>query len=80
MAHRPNLRHGTLSFSPCLNPPPPPHTPTHPPAGPVLPLKDPTSDMAVIARSGSRLVREVREKKDANKSRWGLSGVLGFRV
>ena len=46
----------------------------------MLPLKDPTSDMAVIARSGSRLVREVREKKDANKSRWGLSGVLGFRV
>ncbi len=37
--------------------------------GPVLPLKDPTSDMAVIARAGSRLVKEVREKKDSGKSR-----------
>ena len=29
-------------------------------AEPVLPLKDPTSDMAVIARQGSKLVKEVR--------------------
>lgn len=29
------------------------------PAGPVLPLKDPTSDMAVISRQGSKLVKEV---------------------
>ena len=28
-------------------------------ADPVLPLKDPTSDMAVIARQGSKLVKEV---------------------
>ena len=28
-------------------------------AEPVLPLRDPTSDMAVIAKSGSRLVKEV---------------------
>ena len=28
-------------------------------AEPVLPLKDPTSDMAVIARQGSKLVKEV---------------------
>ena len=33
------------------------HLPTQ--AEPVLPLKDPTSDMAVIARSGSKLVKEV---------------------
>ncbi|KAL4525772.1 hypothetical protein Ndes2437A_g04207 [Nannochloris sp. 'desiccata'] len=45
--------------------------------GPVLPLKDPTSDLAVIARSGSKLVKEVREKKDSNKSRarfWEVAG------
>ena len=43
----------------------------------VLPLRDPTSDMAVIARNGSQLVREVREKKEKNKSRqrfWELAG------
>lgn len=46
-------------------------------AGPVLPLKDPTSDMAVIARTGSKLVKDVREKKDASKSRarfWEMAG------
>eukprot|EP00889_Picochlorum_renovo_P003148 jgi/Picre1/30178/NNA_005547.t1 len=37
--------------------------------GPVMPLKDPTSDLAVIARNGSKIVKEIREKKDANKSR-----------
>lgn len=45
--------------------------------GPVVPLKDPTSDMAVIARNGSKLVKEIREKKDANKSRarfWEVAG------
>uniref|UniRef100_A0A1D2A9T0 RNA helicase n=1 Tax=Auxenochlorella protothecoides TaxID=3075 RepID=A0A1D2A9T0_AUXPR len=45
--------------------------------GPVLPLKDPTSDLAVIARAGSRLVKEVREKKEAGKSRarfWEVAG------
>lgn len=36
---------------PCTICPPPPD------AGPVLPLKDPTSDMAVIARQGSKLVK-----------------------
>ncbi|KAF6263292.1 P-loop containing nucleoside triphosphate hydrolase protein [Scenedesmus sp. NREL 46B-D3] len=46
-------------------------------AGVVLPLKDPTSDMAVIARNGSTLVKEVREKKDKDKSRlrfWDMAG------
>lgn len=45
--------------------------------GPVLPLKDPTSDMAVIAKNGSKLVKEIREKKDASKSRarfWEVAG------
>uniref|UniRef100_A0ACD5TBN9 Uncharacterized protein n=2 Tax=Avena sativa TaxID=4498 RepID=A0ACD5TBN9_AVESA len=46
-------------------------------AEPVTPLKDPTSDMAIIARRGSPLVREVREKQSMNKSRkrfWELAG------
>ena len=44
---------------------------------PVLPLRDPTSDMAVIAKNGSKLVKEVREKKEQNKSRqrfWEMAG------
>ena len=46
-------------------------------AAPVLPLRDPTSDMAVIARSGSALVKAVRAVKDASKSRarfWEMAG------
>lgn len=46
-------------------------------AEPVLPIKDPTSDMAIIARKGSALVRETREKQNQNKSRqrfWELAG------
>ncbi|KAH7316037.1 hypothetical protein KP509_21G075900 [Ceratopteris richardii] len=46
-------------------------------AEPVMPVKDPTSDMALIARKGSALVREVREKQNMHKSRqrfWELAG------
>ncbi|KAI4999792.1 hypothetical protein ZWY2020_004381 [Hordeum vulgare] len=46
-------------------------------AEPVMPLKDPTSDMAIIARKGSLLVGEIREKQSMNKSRqrfWELAG------
>ncbi|KMT20187.1 hypothetical protein BVRB_1g001940 [Beta vulgaris subsp. vulgaris] len=46
-------------------------------AEPVMPLKDPTSDMAIISRKGSALVREIREKQSSNKSRqrfWELAG------
>ena len=42
-----------------------------------MPLKDPTSDMAIISRKGSALVREVHEKQSKNKSRqrfWELAG------
>lgn len=42
-----------------------------------MPLKDPTSDMAIIARKGSVLVREIHEKQSMNKSRqrfWELAG------
>ncbi|XP_058193067.1 pre-mRNA-splicing factor ATP-dependent RNA helicase DEAH7 isoform X1 [Rhododendron vialii] len=46
-------------------------------AEPIMPLKDPTSDMAIISRKGSVLVREIREKQSSNKSRqrfWELAG------
>nr|CAN71460.1 hypothetical protein VITISV_033508 [Vitis vinifera] len=46
-------------------------------AEPIMPLKDPTSDMAIISRKGSALVREVHEKQSMNKSRqrfWELAG------
>ena len=43
----------------------------------VLPVKDATSDMAMIARKGSALMQEVRGKRDENKSRdrfWEMKG------
>ncbi len=44
---------------------------------PVMPLRDPTSDMAVIARNGSALVKEVRIQKEKTKHRsrfWEVGG------
>nr|XP_036224851.1 pre-mRNA-splicing factor ATP-dependent RNA helicase PRP16 isoform X1 [Bactrocera oleae] len=44
---------------------------------PVIPVKDPTSDMALIARKGSNLVRVYREQKErrkAQKKHWELGG------
>ncbi|XP_017025155.1 pre-mRNA-splicing factor ATP-dependent RNA helicase PRP16 [Drosophila kikkawai] len=44
---------------------------------PVVPVKDPTSDMALLARKGSALVRTYREQKErrkAQKKHWELSG------
>lgn len=46
----------------------------------MLPLKDSTSDMAVIARQGSKLVKEVREKKESNKSRQRFWEVAGSKM
>lgn len=46
-------------------------------AEPIMPIKDPTSDMAIISRKGSSLVREIHEKQNMNKSRqrfWELAG------
>ncbi|XP_065869964.1 pre-mRNA-splicing factor ATP-dependent RNA helicase DEAH7-like [Euphorbia lathyris] len=46
-------------------------------AEPIMPIKDPTSDMAIISRKGSTLVREIHEKQSMNKSRqrfWELAG------
>lgn len=44
---------------------------------PVIPVKDPTSDMALVARKGSALVRVFREQKErrkAQKKHWDLGG------
>jgi len=44
---------------------------------PVIPIKDPTSDMAIVSRKGSRLVRVYREqaeRKKAQKKEWELAG------
>lgn len=49
-------------------------------SGPVMPLRDPTSDMAVIARQGSLLVKETREKKEKNKFRQRFWEVAGSKM
>lgn len=44
---------------------------------PVIPVRDPTSDMALAARKGSPLVRiyrEQKERKKAQKKHWELGG------
>ncbi|XP_050295240.1 pre-mRNA-splicing factor ATP-dependent RNA helicase PRP16 isoform X2 [Anthonomus grandis grandis] len=44
---------------------------------PVIPVRDPTSDMAMVARKGSHLVRvfrEQKERKKAQKKHWELGG------
>ncbi|ESO13044.1 hypothetical protein HELRODRAFT_188082 [Helobdella robusta] len=44
---------------------------------PIVPLKDPTSDMAVVSRKGSAVVlqhREQKERKKAQKKHWELAG------
>uniref|UniRef100_A0A0B7ADJ4 RNA helicase n=1 Tax=Arion vulgaris TaxID=1028688 RepID=A0A0B7ADJ4_9EUPU len=44
---------------------------------PVIPIRDPTSDMAVVARKGCAVVRthrEQKERKKAQKKEWELAG------
>ncbi|XP_051553380.1 pre-mRNA-splicing factor ATP-dependent RNA helicase PRP16-like isoform X1 [Myxocyprinus asiaticus] len=44
---------------------------------PVIPVKDATSDMAIISRKGSQLVRRYREQKERKKAQhkhWELAG------
>ncbi|XP_041375783.1 pre-mRNA-splicing factor ATP-dependent RNA helicase PRP16-like [Gigantopelta aegis] len=44
---------------------------------PVIPLKDPTSDMALVSRKGSAVVRAHREQKERKKAQvkhWELAG------
>lgn len=55
-------------------------TNTRCPTEPVLPVKDPTSDMAMVARKGSKLVRERREQRErmkAQKKEWEVAGTKG---
>lgn len=40
----------------------------------ILPVKDPTSDMAILARKGSALVKNLREKKEREKLMKSLEG------
>lgn len=44
---------------------------------PVMPVKDPTSDMAVLARKGSVLVKEMREKREKTRLLANLTGPEG---
>lgn len=46
-------------------------------AAPVLPVKDPTSDLAVVARAGSALVRSMRLRRDAARGRARFWQVVG---
>ncbi|KAG1677117.1 Pre-mRNA-splicing factor ATP-dependent RNA helicase PRP16 [Nymphon striatum] len=44
---------------------------------PVVPVKDPTSDLAIISRKGSLVVRQYREQKEKKKAQakhWELAG------
>lgn len=44
---------------------------------PIIPIKDVTSDMAIVSRKGSLLVRkhrEMKERKKAQKKEWELAG------
>ena len=44
---------------------------------PIIPVKDPTSDMAIVAKKGSALVRYhrvIKENKRAQKKEWELAG------
>ena len=44
---------------------------------PVVPIRDPTSDMAMVSKKGSRLVkvhREQTERRKAQKKEWELAG------
>lgn len=39
-------------------------------------MKDATSDLAIIARKGSQLVRKHREQKERKRVCWQLFGLL----
>ena len=46
----------------------------------IMPLRDPTSDLAVIAKTGSKLVKEIRDKKNEGKSRQRFWEVAGSKM
>lgn len=47
---------------------------------PVIPVKDATSDLAIIARKGSQTVRKHREQKERKKVGFCSSGARGSLV
>ena len=47
---------------------------------PVIPVKDPTSDMAVVARKGSAVVRHHREQKERKKLVQKQLDIAGTRL
>ncbi len=47
---------------------------------PVVPLRDPTSDMAIVSKRGSALLKEIREQRDSKKSRERFWEVAGSRM
>ena len=55
---------------------------------PVIPVRDPTSDLAILSRKGSQLVRRFREEKERRKAQskhWELAGtklgnILGVKA
>ncbi|KFK28491.1 hypothetical protein AALP_AA7G003000 [Arabis alpina] len=49
-------------------------------AEPVMPVKDPTSDMEIISRKGSSLVREIKEKQRMNQSRQRVGELAGSNL
>lgn len=47
---------------------------------PVIPLKDPTSDMAVICRKGCKSVRHYREQKERKKAHETVNQLAGTQM
>ncbi|TPX50854.1 hypothetical protein SeLEV6574_g00656 [Synchytrium endobioticum] len=47
---------------------------------PVNPIRDPTSDMAIMSRKGSQLVREKREQKERMKAAPKLNDISGTAI
>ncbi|TPX35547.1 hypothetical protein SmJEL517_g02068 [Synchytrium microbalum] len=47
---------------------------------PVNPIRDPTSDMAIASRKGSKLVREKREQKERMKAAPKLADISGTAI
>ena len=46
---------------------------------PVMPVKDPTSDMAICSKKGSQLMRDVRERRErerATKEKFNMAGTV----
>ena len=64
------------------------HNSLHKQVEPVIPVRDPTSDLAILSRKGSQLVRRYREEKERRKAQnkhWELAGtklgnILGVKA